>query len=113
MPGIEDRIKAAEERAAAAAKKLQQLKARKDALEARKLSRVLKGQRAEDTRRKILIGALFLDKIERGEWSRDKLIPLLDAYLTREDDRALFDLPPRPAAGVASHQAAAPQAEAA
>ena len=105
MPGIEDRIKAAEERAAAAAKKLQQLKARKHALEARKLSREIKGQRVEDTRRKILVGAMMLDKIERGDWSRDKLLTLLDAYLTRDADRALFDLPPRPAP-VASHQVA-------
>ena len=49
-----------------------------------------------DTRRKILVGAAILGKVEREEWPRDQLLAMLDATLTRTDDRALFDLPELP-----------------
>lgn len=58
------------------------------------LAKLTNQKRKEDTRRKVLIGAAILAKIEAGEWSRDKLTRLLDGYLKRDDDRALFDLPP-------------------
>ena len=43
-------------------------------------------------RRKILIGAVILAKIERGEFDEKKLRAMLDSALTRKDDRALFGL---------------------
>ena len=46
----------------------------------------------EDTRRKILIGALIFDLIKNGEWEAAALLRQLDGYLGRERDRALFDL---------------------
>lgn len=49
----------------------------------------------EDTRRKILIGALIFDLIKNGEWEEAALLRQLDGYLGRERDRALFDLPAR------------------
>lgn len=58
------------------------------------LAKLTNQKRKEDTRRKVLIGAAALAKIEAGEWSRDNLTRLLDGYLKRDDDRALFDLPP-------------------
>lgn len=93
MATIETKIEAAERRAKEAARKLDQLKAQQALIEARKLQSMLKGQRAEDTRRKILVGAAILAKVDRGEWPREKLLVMLDAFLTRADDRALFDLP--------------------
>ena len=88
MPTIDDRIAAAE-------KRLKQLQTQREQIEARQLARVLKGQRADDTRRKILTGAVVLAAVEHGEawWSRETLMALLSARLTRPDDRALFDLP--------------------
>jgi hypothetical protein len=88
MPTIDDRIAAAE-------KRLRQLKTQREQIEARQLARVLKGQRADDTRRKILTGAVVLSAVEHGEagWSRETLMALLSARLTRADDRALFGLP--------------------
>jgi hypothetical protein len=72
--------------------RLRQLEARKQAL----VARLGKEERARDTRRKILIGALVLDRIERqperylsgrlDEWLRAELA----GFLTRENDRALF-----------------------
>lgn len=93
MAGIADRITAAEQRAQEAQKKLQQLKAERDRIEARKLAKVIKGQSGNDTRRKILVGAAVLARVERGEWSEAKLLAMLDTYLTRADDRTLFGLP--------------------
>lgn len=86
MAGIEDTIAALET-------KLKQAKARKQKLEARKRAAERKVERSQDTRRKILVGAAILAKVERGEWPKDKLLAMLDTALTRDDDRALFELP--------------------
>ena len=82
-----------DERIATLEAKLKQEKARKQLIEARKRAAESKLRRSQDTRRKILVGAAILGKVERGEWPREKLLALLDATLTRADDRALFDLP--------------------
>lgn len=82
-----------EERIAALETKLKQEKAKKQQIEARKRAAESKAKRSIDTRRKILVGAAILAKVERGEWPQDKLLAMLDASLTRADDRALFDLP--------------------
>jgi hypothetical protein len=86
MATIEERISALE-------KKLKQEKAKKQQIEARKRTAESKAKRSIDTRKKILIGAAIISKVERGEWPQDKLISMLDVFLTRADDRALFDLP--------------------
>lgn len=73
--------------------KLKQAKAKKQQIEARKKALETREERAKDTRRKILVGAAILTKVERGEWPRDNLLAMLDSALTRPDDRALFALP--------------------
>ena len=50
-------------------------------------------KRKEDTRRKILLGALMMQMMEKGELERDKILKKLDGFLTRDIDRKLFDLP--------------------
>ena len=85
-----------EERIAALETKLKQEKAKKQQIEARKRAAESKAKRSIDTRRKILVGAAILAKVERGEWPQDKLLAMLDASLTRADDRALFELPALP-----------------
>jgi len=87
MPAIEDRIKAAEE-------KLKQLKTQQQKLEARKRAAESKKLRTEDTRRKILLGSMFLEQMNKNNESKAKLMGTLDSYLKRVDDRALFGLPP-------------------
>ena len=52
------------------------------------------GRRADDTRRKILAGAMLLDKMERGVFPKPYVQALMDDFLSRETDRALFDLEP-------------------
>ena len=73
--------------------KLKQEKARKAQIAARQRAAQAKLTRQQDTRRKILVGAAILAKVERSEWPKDKLLAMMDATLTRPDDRALFDLP--------------------
>ena len=86
-----------EERIATLEAKLKQEKARKQKIEALKRAAESKAKRSMDTRRKILVGACILAKVERKEWPEDRLRDMLDAELTRADDRALFNLPPLPA----------------
>jgi hypothetical protein len=100
MDTIESRIEAAK-------KKLKQLTAQKLQLEARKRTEESKRKRTDDTRRKILIGAAILARVERGEWPQARLLDMLNATLTRPEDRALFDLP-----AAARETSAAPPAEA-
>ena len=83
-----------DERIAALEAKLKQEKAKKQHIEAHKRTMEAKKMRSEDTRRKILVGAVILARVERGEWPQEKLLAMLDAVLTRDDDRALFDLAP-------------------
>lgn len=93
MATIDERITALET-------KLKQEKAKKQKIEALKRAAESKAKRSIDTRRKILVGAAILAKVERGEWPQDKLLTMLDASLTRADDRTLFDLlalPEKPA----------------
>ena len=50
-------------------------------------------QRKEDTRRKILLGALVIDMIKKGELDEKKIMKRLDVFLTKDIDRKLFALP--------------------
>jgi len=80
--------------------RLAQLDAQRKTLEAR----LDKQERAEDTRRKLLIGALVMHRLESGtddfsgnlsSWLRREL----PGFLTRDHDKALFaDLLSEPAA---------------
>ncbi|MDE8346489.1 MAG: DUF5710 domain-containing protein [Acidocella sp.] len=85
MATIDERIKLLED-------KLKQEKAKKQKIDARLRTAESKRKRADDTRRKILIGAVIMGKVASGEWDNDKLLALLDPALTRGDDRALFGL---------------------
>jgi hypothetical protein len=72
--------------------KLEQLKVRQLRLENRIRYLASRQARRDETRRKILIGAVILAKIERGEFDERKLRAMLDSALTRKDDRELFGL---------------------
>jgi hypothetical protein len=70
--------------------RLSQLDSQRKTLQAR----LIKQERAKDTRRKILLGALVSDRISENH---DKNLPLVEwlrrelpSFLKREDDKALF-----------------------
>ncbi len=74
---------------------LKQAKAQKQKIDARKRAAESKQKRATETRKKILIGAAIQSMIERGQWSAENLQQIMDQALIRDDDRALFNLPPK------------------
>ncbi len=80
--------------------KLTQLKQRAAQLQARiqKENAKVRGQnRKRETRRKIIAGALALEHAEKNEGAfRDTLFRLMDEYVTKDDERSLFGLPPLP-----------------
>ena len=77
-----------------AERRLQQLKARQDRLEARLAYLTSSRARKDDTRRKILAGAVLLAKVEAGDFDSRTLRRWLDKALSRKEDRELFGLPP-------------------
>jgi hypothetical protein len=72
--------------------KLAQLKVRQLRLENRIKYLASRQARRDETRRKILIGAAMMAKVERGEFDEKKLKAILDSVLIRKDDRELFGL---------------------
>jgi len=81
-----------EDRIAAMEKKLRQLKCQHMRVEARRRHLVSRMERKADTRRKILVGAVVLAKVEQGVVTEATLRGWLDGALARRDDRALFGL---------------------
>lgn len=82
-----------EEKIANAEKRIAKLKALQEKKEAARIAALIGKDSKQDTRRKILIGAMNLAKLdnpERGARARLALVRDLDLYLTRPDDRALF-----------------------
>ena len=81
--------------------RLAQLEAQKKTLQAR----LNKQERARDTRRKVLLGALVLHRLEHGKDELSRALPdwlrrELPGFLTRDGDKELFaDLIKPPAAG--------------
>jgi hypothetical protein len=72
--------------------KLAELKARKQAIEARAKAAESKKNRADDTRKKILVGAAVLAQIENNPEGQERTKQMLDKFLTKESDRKLFGL---------------------
>ncbi len=89
MPKLDEQIDALETR-------LSQLKAQQQRIDARRRFIEARRNRKADTRRKVLAGAVLLARIEEGRFPASELLAWLDDALTREDDRALFDLPKKP-----------------
>lgn len=85
MPKIDERIQALET-------KLKQLKVQHQRKEARARTVAAKKSRHEELRRKILVGAVVLAKIEDGSFDEKILKGWLDPALSKEEDRALFEL---------------------
>lgn len=75
---------------------LKQRRAKIVAAKRRQQAKLTNQKRREDTRRKVLIGAAVLAQVKAGDIGDDRLKSWMDSYLTRTDDRQLFDLPPLP-----------------
>lgn len=80
-------------------KKIESLSEKKRQLEERQIKLKIRSDREEharDTRRKILMGAALLAEAKNEDNGDDFIKEMMDRYLTRIDDRALFGLPPLP-----------------
>jgi len=78
--------------------KLEQKRAQLDAQLKAARARDRTQKRKDDTRRKIIAGALALEHAENnpnGEFSRT-ILGLIQTYVTADKERALFDLDPLP-----------------
>ena len=73
-------------------KKLAQLKAHKQKIEARQKSKLQGAARQQDTRRKVLAGAMLLELMNMDAELQRSMLGKLSAFLTRDDDRKLFGL---------------------
>jgi len=71
--------------------KRQQLNAQIQAIKAKENQQ----KRKEDTKRKVLIGSVVMKMLETGEMPKERLMQILGTHLTRDADRALFDLEPK------------------
>lgn len=90
MPSIDDKINAI---MAEAKRKADQLRAREEQIHARKLESIMKKDRASDTRRKILLGALLANMMDEDENTKTRVMVRLDKFLEKAADRDLFGLP--------------------
>jgi hypothetical protein len=83
---IAERIESLEER-------VRQLKAKQQRIESRRRSLSSRRARRDAPRRKTLVGAVVLAKVDQGLLKQEVLQGWLDAALSRPDDRELFNLP--------------------
>ena len=74
------KVESLEQRIAKQEERLKQLKAQKQAVEAREKKKISEQQRKDDTRRKILLGSYLLKKMENEQ--DKKILAELNEYLT-------------------------------
>jgi predicted nucleic acid-binding Zn-ribbon protein len=92
MSAMSKTLKALEDSIENQQKKLEQMKARKQLLEARVRAAEKKRERREETRRKILAGAFLLEAAGDQILTMEINGKTLEAFLTRENDRVLFEV---------------------
>ncbi|WP_416190426.1 mobilization protein [Neisseria sp. CCUG17229] len=76
--------------------KLKQLKAQKKLAENREKKKAKEKERKDETRRKILLGAMLLQRMKNDEQYNQNILAWLDKYLIENRDRKLFGLPKSP-----------------
>lgn len=77
-------------------KRLEKLLEKRDTLNAeiqKVRARQSAQKRKENTRRKILLGALVQEMMANGELDEEMMMKRLDGFLTRDIDRNLFNFP--------------------
>lgn len=82
------------EKVQAKKRQLEEAQAKLRLLEIREKAKATKQARADDLRRKILLGSMTLAAQDEDPGYYAQSIGRMDAYLLRTDDRKLFGLPP-------------------
>lgn len=73
----------------------EQLKAKDAMIAARKRAAEGKVARKLETRKRVLLGAMTLAMMKSEPESGEKIMKRMDAFLTRDDERAVFGLAPK------------------
>lgn len=73
-------------------KKLAALKLQKQRIDARKRAKDQGLARRQDTRKKVLAGAMLLEAVEKDPAMKKWMLEQLSGFLVRPDDRTLFGL---------------------
>ena len=81
--------------------RLKQLDAEQRRKESQARAKATKQARADDTRRKILLGSMYLAKMEANPEFKANIMNGLDSYLKTDRDRELFGLSIKKDTGVA------------
>lgn len=79
---------------------LKQVQAEKRRKESQARAKATKQARADDTRRKILLGSMYLSKMESNPEFKANIMSGLNSYLKADRDRQLFGLQPKQETGV-------------
>jgi hypothetical protein len=85
-------MKKMEERIAAAEEQLRRLKARHNEAEAKRKRESVRQAKKDEARRKLLVGAAVLERVDRGDIADAQFRAWMDAALVQPEDRALFNL---------------------
>lgn len=88
MPTRQERLQKIEERLQKEKEKEKQLKAQKRKLEAKEREK----KRKEQTRQKVIIGGLMLNKALQNEAEKKKLVDLLEEVTRKQDKAAIAPL---------------------
>jgi len=84
------RLGTLEDKIAAVEAKLKQLKSEQQRIEARKKAAEVQRKRQDETRRKVLVGAVVLAKLEDGTYPETEFRAMMDTALTKDEDRGAF-----------------------
>jgi DNA-binding transcriptional regulator YbjK len=85
MPKLDEQIATLQDR-------LKQLKLRQQRTEQRRQAIEARRERKAETRRRILIGGIVLAKLRQGDAEAAIIRSWIEEAVTREEDRALFEL---------------------
>lgn len=99
MANLDAQLEAARKKAAEAAERVRDLQAKKALATARAIASLTKGERAADTRRKIIVGAVVLGMMENDPELRAKVEAEL-RNKARPADLELLGIKPEPAMAV-------------
>lgn len=72
-------------------RRLDELK-RSKSVEIKERQKTFAKERSERSRKVVLVGEMFMRRLDRGEVTDDEFLKLMDQFLTRQADRALFGL---------------------
>jgi hypothetical protein len=100
----EERLRDLEQRRLEIERKAKEEKAQIAKAKRREQGMIQKQKRKDETRKKILVGSMYLDAMASDPAKLERLHERLDTFLTRDSDRALFGFDPLPEAKESDRQ---------